>query len=381
MDAGKKCPDKKRGIINISKPEIKNEEIQAVIKVMKSGMLAQGMKTAELEKKFAKYCGTKYAIAFNSGTAAIHAGLYALGIKKDDEVITSPFTFVASANPISMLGGKVVFADISEKDFNLDPNEVENKITKKTKAILPIDLFGQIYNDTEIGRIAKKYKLKILEDACQAHGAERNGGKAGSFGDAGAFSLYATKNMMSGEGGLITTDNKELMEKSKRFRHHGQSEKTRYEYYDIGYNYRLTDLCAAIALQQLKKLDGFNRKRISNAKKLSDGLRGIRGLILPDVKKGDKHVFHQYTVRITDDFRGSRDKLMDFLKKSGIFCGVYYPKPLHMHPHFVKMGYKKGDFPIAEKISEQVLSLPVHQKLTKKELNYIINRIKNYATE
>jgi dTDP-4-amino-4,6-dideoxygalactose transaminase len=366
-------------MINISKPIIGKEEINAVVSVMKSGMIVQGPKTAELEVTFAKYCKTKYAVALNSGTAAIHAGLYALGITKGDEVITSPFTFVASANPIVMLGGKVIFADISEEDFNLDPREVEKKITQKTKAILPIDLYGQIYDYNNIKKIAKKHKIKILEDACQAHGAEQGRKKAGVFGNVSAFSLYATKNMMSGEGGLITTDSKEIMEKCKRFRHHGQSEKTKYEYWDMGYNYRLTDLCATIAIEQLKKIDTFNVRRISNAQRLSEGLRGIRGLILPCVKKDNKHVFHQYTIRITDDFKSSRDKFINYLKKSGIDCGVYYPKPLHLHPHFVKMGYKEGDFPVAENMSKQVLSLPVHPSLTAKEIQFIVSKIKGYV--
>lgn len=366
-------------MINLSKPIIGKEEISAVKKVMESGMIVQGPKTEMLEKEFAKYCKTKYAVAFNSGTAAIHSALYALGIQAGDEVITSPFTFVASANPILMQGAKVIFADISEKDFNLNPEEVRKKLTKKTKAIIPIDLYGQIYEYDSMKRIIAKRKIKILEDACQAVGAERKNVRAGNFGDIGAFSLYATKNIMGGEGGLITTNSEEMMEKCKRFRHHGQSEKTKYEYYDLGYNYRITDICAAIALEQLHKVNIFNNKRIKNAKKLSDGLRGIKGLIVPTIKKGDKHVFHQYTIRITNDFKTSRDELATYLKENGIGCGVYYPKPLHLHPHFRRMGYKKGDFPVAEKISKEVLSLPVHPSLTDNEIKLIIKKIYEYS--
>ena len=366
-------------MINISKPIIGKDEIDAVISVMKSGMIVQGPVTAELEKKFAKYCNAKYAVAFNSGTAAIHAGLYALGIKKGDEVITSPFTFVATANPILMQNAKVVFADISEEDFNLDPEEVEKKINKKTKAIVPVDLYGQIYNYDATNKIAKKNKLKILEDACQAIGAEQKNKKAGNFGDISAFSLYATKNIMSGEGGMITTNDKKLMEKCKQFRHHGQSEKTCYEYWDIGYNYRTTDICASIGLVQLKKVEKLNSARIKNAKQLSRGLADIEGVILPKIKPENKHVFHQYTIRITDDFKKTRDELLAFLKKNGTICGVYYPKPLHLHPHFAKMGYKEGDFPIAEKIAKEVISLPVHPNLTEKEINSIIKKIKEFV--
>jgi len=366
-------------MINISKPIIDKEEVDAVVEVLESGMIAQGPKTAELEEKFAKYCGTKYAVAFSNGTAAIHAALYALGVRDGDEVITSPFTFVASANPILMQNAKVVFADISEDDFNLDPAEVERKITGRTKTIIPVDLYGQIYDYDRIKEITDKHNLRILEDACQAVGAEQKEKKAGMFGDVGVFSLYATKNMTSGEGGLIVTNNEEIMEKCKMFRHHGQSEKTRYEYWDIGYNYRMTDLCAAVALEQLKKIDDFNDRRISNAKKLTEGLKDIKGLITPSVKEFNKHVFHQYTIKITEEFKSDRDELLDYLKENGIGCGIYYPKPLHLHPHFQKMGYKQGDFPVAEKISEQVLSLPVHPSLTDADIELIIDKIQEYA--
>lgn len=366
-------------MINVSKPIIGKEEIEAVVSVMKSGMLVQGPKTVQFEDAFAKYCGTKYAVAFNSGTAALHAGLYALGIGDGDEVITSPFTFVASANPILMQNAKVVFADISSEDFNLDPKEVEKKITHKTKAILPIDLYGQVYDYDLMKIIAENNNLKILEDACQAVGAEYKGMKAGNFGDVSAFSLYATKNIMSGEGGMITTNDEEIVEKCKRFRHHGQSEKTRYEYWDIGYNYRMTDISAAIGLVQLKKIEELNEKRRLNAEMFTQGLAGIKGLILPNILNDRKHVFHQYTIRITEEFKTSREKLMEFLERNNIGSTVYYPKPLHLHPHFAKLGYKEGDFPVAERLAKEVLSLPVHPSLTKEEIELIIDKIKEYV--
>lgn len=366
-------------MINITKPIIEKEEIEAVVAVLKSGMVAQGPKTAELEEKFAAYCGTRFAVAFNSGTAAIHAALYALGVKEGDEVITTPFSFVATANPILMQNAKVVFADISEEDFCIDPAEIAKKITKKTKAIIPVDLYGQIYNHQEITKIAEDHNLKVVEDACQAVGAESNGKKAGTFGDIAAFSLYATKNIQSAEGGLITTDSEEYVEKCKMLRHHGQSERVRYEYLDLGYNYRATDISAAIAIEQLKKIGKLTAIRIANATRLTKGLQGIGGLITPQPKKNQIHVFHQYTIRLTPEFPGGREKLREYLESEGIMSNIYYPKPLHLHAHFNKMGYRLGDFPVAEKMSQQVLSLPVHPSLTSKNIDYIINRIKNYV--
>lgn len=357
-------------MIPISKPFIGEEEKKAVMEVLNSGVLAQGPKTKEFEEKFAAYCDSKFGIAVNSGTAAIHTALYAAGIKRGDEVITSPFTFVASANPIIMQGAKPIFTDIEENTFNLDPKKIEEKITPKTKAIVVIDLYGQVFDVEPIKKIAKRYNLRIIEDACQAVGAELNNKKSGKFGDMGCFSFYATKNMMTGEGGMITTDNEEFAELCRRFRHHGQSEKTKYEYYDLGYNYRMMDLQAAMGIEQLKRVEDFTNKRISNANKLTAGLSMIKQVKVPFVRYGTKHVFHQYTIRAE-----RRDELMVYLKENGVGCGVYYPKPLHMHPFFIKMGYKGGDFPVAEKASTEVLSLPVHPALTDGDINMIIEKV------
>jgi len=362
-------------MISISKPLIGKEEKEAVLKVLDSGMLAQGPRVKEFEEKFAEFCKTKYAIAMNSGTAALHTALYSMGIKSGDEVITVPFTFVATANCIIMQGAKPVFVDVKEDTFNIDIKEIEKKITKKTKAILPVDLYGQIYDYDNLKKIAEKYNLVILEDACQAVGAELDGKKAGNFGDTAAFSFYATKNMITGEGGMITTNNEKFAEMAKRFRHHGQSEQTKYEYHDLGYNYRMMDIQAAIGLEQLKKINNLTEKRIQNAEYLSKNLKNVKGITVPFVNKNAKHVFHQYTIKVNPAIR---DKLIGSLKEKEIGTGIYYPKPLHLHPFFTKLGYKQGDFPVAEKLSKQVISLPVHPALTKEELDKIIRAIKEF---
>ena len=363
-------------MINISKPFIGEEEKQAVLDVMGSGMIVQGPKVKELEEKFAKLCGTKYAVALNSGTAALHTALYAMNIKPCDEVITTPFSFVASSNCIVMQGAVPVFADIDEKTFDIDPKKIKEKITKKTKAILPVHLYGQVCDMKAIREIADEHNLLILEDACQAVNAELDGKKAGSFGDTAAFSLYATKNIMCGEGGIITTNNEKYAEFAKRFRHHGQSEQTRYEYYDLGYNYRMSDTAAAIALEQLKRLENFTKKRIENAAFLTEQLRKIKGITTPFIQKNVKHVFHQYTVKVEEDFSLSRDELLTKLKAGGINPAIFYPKPLHMHPFYLQMNHKEGDFPVAEEVSKKVLSLPVHPLLTKEDIQKICEGIR-----
>lgn len=367
-------------MIKLSKPIIGSKEINAVNRTLRSGNIAQGPQVKAFEDQIASYCNISHAVAFNSGTAALHASLFALDLKEGDEVITTPFTFVATANAILMQGGKVVFADINEDDFNLDFESVRQKISNKTRVIIPVDLYGQIFDYQPIKKLAQAYKLSIVEDACQSIGAEQNKKKAGSFGNVGIFSLYATKNITCGEGGVLTTNNPIIAEKAKMFRHHGQSEKTHYEYFALGYNYRLTDIAASIAIEQLKKLEKFTKKRIEHADKLSKGLKGIKGLLTPITKKNNRHVFHQYTIRITSDFKTNRKALIDHLYRRGIESGVYYPKPLHLHPHFIKFGYRLGDFPIAEKIANQVLSLPVHPALSNQDVNYIIRVIQDYAS-
>jgi len=369
----------KKNYIQLSKPIIGDEEIKSVTAVLKSGMLAQGAVTKEFEERFAKLCGTKYAIAVSNGTAAIHCALYALGVGELDEVITTPFTFVATANPILMQRARVVFADISESDYCINPQEVKKKVTRKTKVIIPVDLFGQIYDSESISEIAKNNHIQTLEDACQAVGASRNGIVAGNVADMSVFSLYATKNITTGEGGMITTNNEEYARRCKLFRHHGQDESLRYEYLDMGYNYRTTDICSAIGLAQLDRLESINSKRIALSKIYYKKLRDVVGIALPQISNGNIHVFHQFSIRLQDDFHGTRESLISYLEEKNIKTGIYYPRPLHLHPHFRKFGFKEGDFPVSEKVATQILSLPIHPSLTEEQVNFVSDKIIEYA--
>lgn len=354
-------------MIPIAKPQIGKEEKQAVLKVLESGMLAQGLKVEEFEKKFAKYVGAKYAVAISSGTAALHLSLLAHGIGPDDEVITSPFSFIASSNCILYVGAKPVFVDIEPDYFCSDPNLIAEKITKKTKAIIPVDLYGHPCQIKGIKHLVFDKGVVVIEDACQAHGAEVGGRKVGSFATT-CFSFYPTKNMTTGEGGMVTTNNRQVAEKVKLLREHGS--KVRYYHDLLGYNFRMTDIAAAIGIEQLKKLEKFNRQRIRNADYLTRKLSGVSGIITPQVRKNCRYVFHQYTIRITSEFGKSRDEVVEVLKKNGIGFGIYYPLPIHQQRLYRKLGYR-DHLPVAEKMSQEVLSLPIHPGVTKKDLDSI----------
>jgi len=362
-------------MIPIAKPVIGEEEQNAVIEVLKSGIIAQGPKVLEFEQKFADFCGTKYAVALNSGTAALHTALHVMGVEKGDEVITTPFTFIATANSILMAGAKPVFADVEPETFTINPKAIEDKITKRTKAIITVDIYGHLCDYEKINKIAKKQGLLVVEDACQAVNAELDGKKAGSFGDIGVFSFYATKNLTCGEGGAIVTSNEKYAEKAVLFRQHGMSALGAYDYNEVGYNYRTTDINAAILVEQLKKIERITQKRIGNARYLSEELSKIEGIQVPIVRKNFRHVFHQYTIKV-NGFKLSRDNLFDYLRKKGIGCSIYYPKLLHLCKSFLKMGYRQGDFPVAEKLSGEILSLPVHPSVSKEDLEYMVKTIK-----
>jgi dTDP-4-amino-4,6-dideoxygalactose transaminase len=360
-------------MIPIAKPIIGEDEISAVTAVLRSGIIAQGRKVEEFEGAFAEFIGTKYAVAVNSGTAALHIDLLSHGIGEGDEVITSPFTFIATANSILFTGAKPVFADIEEDSFNIASDSITEKITPRTKAIMPVHLYGQPCDMKRIMGIAQEHGLIVIEDACQAHGAEYEGEKVGSFG-AGCFSFYPTKNITTGEGGMITTNDKDIAQKARMIRSHGQRQ--RYFHEILGYNYRMTDIAAAIGLCQLGKLEEFNSKRIENAKFLTKELNGIKGLIPPSIKSNTQHVFHQYTVRITQDFGMPRDELRQKLMNKGVATEIYYPLPIHKQPLYQNLGYN-DHLPNSEKAATEALSLPVHPSLTKKDLEYIVDSLIN----
>jgi perosamine synthetase len=356
-------------VIPIARPLIGVEEEQAVLDVLRSGQLAEGPRVRAFEAAFADYIGTEHAIAVNSGTAALIVALQAHGVGPGDEVITSPFSFIATATSIMACGATPVFVDIDPFDFNLDPAKVEEAITDATKAIMPVHLFGHPARMTELAQIAEENGLALVEDAAQAHGAAHAGRNVGSFGT-GCFSFYPTKNMATGEGGIITTDDAEVARLCRIIRNHGQEVRYRSDYF--GLNWRMTDLAAAIGHVQLGHLEDWNAARIANAEKLS---RLITSVPTPQVRDGDRHVYHQYTVRLS----GDRDAIQKQLLEAGVGSAIHYPMTINRQPIMVKMGIgQEADVPVAEAAAAAVLSLPVHPSLTEEGLEHIatvVNRI------
>ena len=351
-------------MIPISKPFIGEAEKKAVLDVLDSGMLAQGPRTAKLEERFAQLCGVKHAIATTSGTTALHVALLANGIGPGDEVITTPFTFIASVNSILFAGARPVFVDIDEATFNIDPAQIEKAVTPRTKALLPVHLYGYVCDMDALQAIADRHGLKIIEDACQAVGATYRGRAAGSFGT-GCFSLYATKNVMSGEGGMITTSDDAVAEQCRMMRNHGM--KRRYYHDMLGYNFRLSDLHAAIGLAQMDRLPEFAEKRRANAAFLSANLKTV---ITPKVKEGYGHVWHQYTVRVAE----GRDAAVKQLNDAGVGTGIFYPVPAHQQG-YIQETLGRVSMPVAERLAKEVLSLPVHPQLSQADLETIAQEV------
>ena len=357
-------------MIPIARPRMGEEEKALVWGALESGMLAQGPRVHELEERFAEFIGVPHAIATSSGTTALHLALLGYGIGPGDEVITVPFTFIASANSILYTGARPVFVDIDEASFNMDPALVEAAITPRTRAILPVSLYGNPADLPAIAAIAERHGLDLLEDAAQSHGAAIGDRRSGSWG-AGAFSFYPTKNMTTGEGGMITTADDELAERVRLLREHGM--KVRYHHDMLGYNFRMTDVHASIGLAQLPKLPANNARRIEIAARYG---RELRGVITPAVRDGVTHVFHQYTLRVS-----RRDEFADALRERGVGTGIFYPIPVHHQKPFVELGYGDLSFPVTDRLTEQVISIPVHPTLTDDEVSTVVAAVNQTAAE
>ncbi len=354
-------------MIPISKPQFGEEELNLVREVLDSGIVAQGPKVAQLEEEFARLSHTKYAVAVSSGTTALHAALLAHGIGPGDEVITSPFTFIASANSVLYTGAMPRFVDIRPDTFNIDPSLIEAAITPRTKAIMPVHLYGLMADMDAIMDIARHHNLAVIEDAAQAHGSNIRGKYAGSYGT-GCFSLYATKNMTSAEGGMVTTDDPHIAEQVRLLRAHGSH--VRYYHEILGYNWRMTDLHAAVGLAQIRKLPEFNARRKVNAEFLSEH---ITKAITPTVPDGYEHVWHQYTIRLTHT---NRDEALEKLKAAGVGTGVFYPVPVYRQQVYLDRGYNQS-LPVTEEVCAQVLSLPVHAALSPSDLETIVDAVES----
>lgn len=351
---------------------LKEEIDSAIQKVLSKGNFILGDEVSEFENKVAQYLGVKHAIGVASGTDALQIALMAIGLKPGEEVITTPFTFVATAETIVLLGGKPVYVDIDEKTYNINPDLIEEKITEKTKAIIPVHLYGQPAEMDKILDIAKRYNLYVIEDSAQALGSEYKGEKVCTFGDIACISFFPTKNLGAfGDAGMIVTNDDELAEKIRMIRVHGS--KVRYNHEILGVNSRLDTLQASILLVKLKYLDSWNAKRIEIAEKYNDAFKDIDDVVIPYSEIYNKHIYHQYTIRT-----GRRDELAKFLKEKGIQTAVHYPIPLHLQKAFSYLGYKQGDFPISEQCSREVLSLPMFPELRDEEINYVIESVKEF---
>jgi perosamine synthetase len=357
-------------VIPIARPQLGEDEKQRVWDAMSSGTLAQGPRVAEFEERFAAMVGVSHAVATSSGTTALHLALLGYGIGQGDEVITVPFTFIASANSVLYTGARPVFVDVREDDFTIDADLVEAAITPRTKAIMPVSLYGQPADLPALEAVAARHGLAVVEDAAQAHGAAIDDRRSGSWG-AAAFSFYPTKNMTTGEGGIITTADGEFAERVRLLREHGM--KVRYQHDVLGYNFRMTDLAAAIGLAQLPKLSRFNERRRAIAARYDAELRGV---VIPVVRPSVTHVYHQYTIRVA-----GRDAFAERLKERGVGSGIYYPIPVHRQKPFAALGYGEQHYPVTERLTEQVLSIPVHPSLTDDEVATVIGAVNDTAAE
>ncbi len=351
---------------------IKEEIDSAIRDVIEDSSFIFGDKLEKFEQKFAEFCGVRFAVGTSSGTSALHLALIACNIGSGDEVITVPNTFIATAEAISCCGAKVKFVDIDEKHYNMDVSKIEAAISEKTKAIIPVHLYGQPADMDTINEIAKKYNLKVIEDAAQAHDSEYKKRRVGSLGDAACFSFFPSKNLGAfGDAGIVTTNNKDIAEKVKLLRNHGRKEKN--IHIVEGYNYRMDTMQASILLVKLKYISDWTDKRRINAKLYNNFLSDSDVIIRGEMSYA-KHVYYVYCVRLKN-----RDEIREKLKVNNIATGIHYPIPLHLQPAYKKLKFKKGDFPVTEKVSEEILSLPVYPELTEDKIKFVSELIKDYC--
>ena len=360
-------------MVPLSRVQFEDEIEQGLLEVLRSGHIVQGPAVARFEEMVAAIAGTRHCIAVSNGTVALIAAMQALGIGPGDEVITSPFTFVATLNAILAVGATARFADIDADDFLLRADTVEALVNQRTRAIMAVHLYGQTADMGALGDLAKRQNLLVIEDAAQALGATHAGRPAGSFG-AGCFSFYATKNVTTGEGGAITTDDDSFADSLRVLRNQGM--RSRYDYATVGSNLRMTDLQAAIGIPQLARIDEINGRRRSNAAALDAVVGGVAGLQPPTVRPGNEHVFHQYTVRVLPQSSRKRDDVARQLHERGIETGVHYPRPVFDYHCFRDHpGVAADHCPVAAAIATQVLSLPVHHHLSASELDRLVGAI------
>jgi dTDP-4-amino-4,6-dideoxygalactose transaminase len=355
--------------LKIQYESIRDEIAGAMQDVLDHTAFAGGPFVEKFEKEFAAFCKCRSAVAVGSGTDALWAALLMLGIGKDDEVITVPNTFIATAEAISFAGAKPVFVDIDEKTYTINPELIALAITPRTKAIIPVHLYGQMADMDPVMEIARSKGIAVIEDACQSHGAEYKGRRAGSIGDAGCFSFYPGKNLGAyGEAGAITTNNEDLAEKMRIFRDHGQARK--YYHSMVGWNARMDGIQGAVLSVKLKYLEEWNSARRENARLYSRLLGSMKKITVPFESDYAKHVYHIYSIRVDN-----RDEMIKSLAQKNVFCGIHYPVPLHLQDAYKSLGYGKGSFPVAEKCAEQIVSLPMFAELTSEQIETVSNEI------
>lgn len=364
--------------ISLSKPDITDLERKAVLKVLKTPYLSLGKKYIEFQNRMAEFAGVKYAVAVNSGTSGLHLIIRALGITKGDEVITTPFSFIASANCILYEGAKPVFIDIDENTLNIDVSKIEEKITNKTKAILAVDVFSHPADFDELKKIAKKHKLFLIEDSAESLGSEYHGKKCGSFGDAAIFAFYPNKQIVTGEGGIVLTNNKKIADLCRSMANQGRKVNNGkwLEHVRLGYNYRLDEMSSALGIAQMERIKEILKKRGKVAELYNKKLKNIKDLEIPYIKKGNKISWFVYVVRLSEKLAGpKRNKIIKEMKKSGIQCSDYF-KTIHLQPFYKnKFGYKQGDYPVAENISRRTLALPFFNDLKEDQINFVVLRL------